>query len=76
MLKKNGAKRTLLLRGAGDRGRTGTMLPSRDFKSRASANSATPARAAIVLTPQYIILHWRKKVKKKVGVKHVITILI
>ena len=28
---------------AGDRGRTGTMLPPRDFKSRASANSATPA---------------------------------
>ena len=32
--------------GAGDRGRTGTRLPSRDFKSRASANSATPASGA------------------------------
>ena len=30
--------------GAGDRGRTGTGLLPRDFKSRASANSATPAR--------------------------------
>ena len=29
--------------GAGDRARTGTMSPSRDFKSLASANSATPA---------------------------------
>ena len=31
--------------GAGDRARTGTSVTSRDFKSRASANSATPARA-------------------------------
>src|SRR5699024_10754458 len=30
--------------GAGDRGRTGTGLLPRDFKSRASANSATPAQ--------------------------------
>ena len=29
--------------GAGDRGRTGTGFLPRDFKSRASANSATPA---------------------------------
>ena len=29
--------------GAGDRARTGTVLPPRDFKSLASANSATPA---------------------------------
>ena len=29
--------------GAGDRGRTGTGLLPRDFKSRASAYSATPA---------------------------------
>jgi hypothetical protein len=29
--------------GAGDRARTGTGLLPRDFKSRASANSATPA---------------------------------
>ena len=29
--------------GAGDRDRTGTLLPARDFKSRASACSATPA---------------------------------
>ena len=28
---------------AGDRNRTGTMSPPRDFKSRASAYSATPA---------------------------------
>ena len=31
--------------GAGDRGRTGTGECPRDFKSRASANSATPARS-------------------------------
>ena len=31
--------------GTGDRGRTGTILRSQDFKSCASANSATPARA-------------------------------
>ena len=30
--------------GAGDRGRTGTGSLPRDFKSRASTNSATPAR--------------------------------
>ena len=30
--------------GAGGRDRTGTSVTSRDFKSRASANSATPAR--------------------------------
>ena len=29
--------------GAGDRGRTGTVFPPRDFKSLASAYSATPA---------------------------------
>ena len=34
--------------GAGDRGRTGTGLLPRDFKSRASANSATPAWRAPV----------------------------
>ena len=33
--------------GAGDRGRTGTGFLPRDFKSRASANSATPARLAL-----------------------------
>ena len=33
--------------GAGDRGRTGTGSLPRDFKSRASANSATPARLAL-----------------------------
>ena len=37
--------------GAGDRDRTGTMLPSRDFKSRASACSATPAFCQIILSP-------------------------
>ena len=37
-------QRSLLRRGAADRGRTGTRLPSRDFKSRASANSATAAK--------------------------------
>ena len=34
--------------GAGDRGRTGTGFLPRDFKSRASANSATPAWRAPV----------------------------
>ena len=33
----------ILYLAAGDRTRTGTKLPSRDFKSLASANSATPA---------------------------------
>ena len=32
-----------ILRNAGDRNRTGTMLPPQDFKSCASASSATPA---------------------------------
>ena len=31
--------------GAGDRGRTGTVFPPRDFKSLASACSATPAES-------------------------------
>ena len=33
--------------GTGDRGRTDTMLPSPDFESGASANSATPAQRMI-----------------------------
>jgi hypothetical protein len=33
----------LKISGAGDRDRTGTQFPARDFKSLASANSATPA---------------------------------
>ena len=33
----------MLRSGAGDRDRTGTLLPAPDFKSEASANSATPA---------------------------------
>ena len=36
--------------GAGDRARTGTSLTSRDFKSRASANSATPANRLLYTT--------------------------
>jgi hypothetical protein len=32
--------------GAGSRNRTGTMLPPRDFESRASTSSAIPARFA------------------------------
>ena len=32
--------------GAGSRNRTGTLLPARDFESRASTNSAIPAREA------------------------------
>jgi hypothetical protein len=31
--------------GAGGRGRTDTVLPPRDFESRTSANSITPARS-------------------------------
>lgn len=39
--------------GAGDRDRTGTGLLPRDFKSRASANSATPAwRASSLVSAQ------------------------
>ena len=40
---KYGAQR----RGAGDRARTGTLFPARDFKSLASANSTTPANQLI-----------------------------
>ena len=36
--------------GAGDRARTGTSFTSRDFKSRASANSATPANQLLYTT--------------------------
>ena len=36
--------------GAGDRARTGTSVTSRDFKSRASANSATPANRLLYTT--------------------------
>ena len=36
--------------GAGDRARTGTSVASRDFKSRASANSATPANRLLYTT--------------------------
>ena len=36
--------------GAGDRARTGTSVTSRDFKSRASANSATPANQLLYTT--------------------------
>ena len=35
--------KTILADTAGDRNRTGTMLPPWDFKSHASASSATPA---------------------------------
>ena len=37
--------------GAGDRARTGTLFPARDFKSLASANSTTPANVIIILAP-------------------------
>ena len=43
MQKEKSHFRATFLFGAGDRGRTGTILLSRDFKSRASAYSATPA---------------------------------
>ena len=36
----------IIIIGAGGRDRTGTSVTSRDFKSRASANSATPASNA------------------------------
>ena len=35
--------------GAGDRVRTGTLLPARDFKSLVSANSTTPAFVSSIL---------------------------
>ena len=38
--------------GAGDRDRTGTGSLPRDFKSRASANSATPANWFLIKIPQ------------------------
>jgi hypothetical protein len=38
-----------LISGAGDQDRTGTrLMGARDFKSLASANSATPARGRIL----------------------------
>ena len=43
-IKKVGAKRTLLRRGAGGRTRTGTVSPPVDFESTTSANSITPAK--------------------------------
>ena len=45
--------------GAGDRGRTGTDFTPRDFKSLASANSATPADAAS--GDGYIIYYFAEK---------------
>ena len=38
--------------GAGDRDRTGTMFPSADFKSAASANFATPTNFSAFSLPQ------------------------
>ena len=38
---------------AGDRNRTGTVLPQQDFKSCASASSATPALQALVFQCQW-----------------------
>ncbi len=51
--------------GAGNRDRTGTRLPSRDFKSRASANSATPAQVHGSFAPVrvFIIACLREKCK-------------
>ena len=51
--------------GAGDRARTGTSLTSRDFKSRASANSATPAYSLHTetlpsLNTAYIVYHTKR----------------
>ena len=45
--------------GAGGGGRTHTMLPSRDFESRASANSTTPAHSTL-----FIIINPSKKSKR------------
>ena len=46
--------------GAGDRGRTGTGSLPRDFKSRASANSATPAWVASdLLLKARIVYHMK-----------------
>ena len=45
--------------GAGGGGRTHTMLPSRDFESRASANSTTPAYSTL-----FIIINPSKKSKR------------
>jgi hypothetical protein len=41
---KNTDRKIGFIFGAGNRGRTDTMLPSRDFKSLASACSAIPAQ--------------------------------
>ena len=40
--------------GAGDRARTGTLFPTLDFKSKASANSATPAGVNVI----FVIQKW------------------
>ena len=49
---------TNTLFGAGDRARTGTASPPGDFKSPASANSATPAKIQerVELAPPFLIV--------------------
>ena len=46
--------------GAGGRGRTDTVLPPRDFESRTSANSITPAHNYF-----YMITYFSKKSNSK-----------
>ena len=46
---KKDIRKDVLFAGAADRDRTGTLLPARDFKSLASASSATAAYAFIIV---------------------------
>ena len=41
--------------GAGGGGRTRTLLPERDFESRASANSTTPAKTYLDIISYFIV---------------------
>ena len=54
----------MLRSGAGDRDRTGTLLPAPDFKSEASANSATSANT------NGIIARGREKVNARIKGNH------
>ncbi len=55
-------KPTALGTGAGDRGRTGTGRSPRDFKSRASAYSATPAYSDCAKHNHFVVcLHYNTK---------------
>ena len=59
----------LLNCGAGDRGRTGTVSPPRDFESRTSANSITPA-AKLTIKLYHINSIVSRKILWGAAIKH------